>query len=279
MFEFVLPEDTKALSWSSQAPGRRHFDPLIMRFITPFLLEAVFEARRWVSRRLRSPARPVALAQGFCFLAEARSFHLANPAAPISAAPGREALAQRASELLRHGADRLLQSARSLDQETLDEAPSGPRAIAVAREAMGGLLIAQERQRRALSDEREALCLLAFHCARLLSKPPPSGHACDRELDAPQPLLGGKTLLSFFVASRQVDFCGLLLTLGADPEALDHDGRAPMALAENAARSLEGGAGRALAAGAEARAVVSLLQQGVLERSASLAPRSSARRL
>lgn len=227
------------------------------------------------------------------FVRAAASFQLADPRRPFFNAPLPMAqLAERASQLLCDQAESLERAALELETQHQHASRAGPAEI-----QRGYFLISLERQRQQLAREREALCLLAHGCQLVfdpLGAPPPADAehgengpalrpvAMARALDAPHSLLGGQTLLCFFISARHVELCSLLLDLGANGSAPSADGDSPLALAERKARAMEGRSGEALSESRQAQRIANLLQRDALERScakSSLSQRETRSRL
>ena len=137
-----------------------------------------------------------------------------NPVSPIAAGKvGWVERAGHASRLLGTYALELQQAADSLEAsrsrlalaKLFGAAPNAPPSLRQERLALSdasefGVI---ERQRRALSMEREALCLLTANLRRRYGSYHP-GEGVEG-VDEPQPLLSGMTLLAYFVSIRRLD--------------------------------------------------------------------------
>lgn len=236
--------------------------------------------RLWFERMLR--ARRYALADKPChptpaWIREAASFSLleSNPVSSIAA--GKVKWVERAGQAsrllgtyaleLQHAADSLEASRSRLALAKLSGSiPNGPPSLRQERLALSeasefGVI---ERQRRALSTEREALCLLTGNLRRRYGSYQ-SGEAID-EIDAPQPLLSGRTLLAYFVSIRRVDVVELLLEAGSRPDAHCSDDATALSIAACKADAIS----RSCPAANQAAVILFLLESSSLH--ASLGP-------
>lgn len=130
------------------------------------------------------------------------------------------------------------------------------------------MLSSTERQRRALSDEREALCLLAEALRARFAPPRPCV-----DIDAQRPILRGMTLLAYFVGIRRLDAVERLLWAGASPDAPCSDGRDALAIASRKAQAM---AGAPSGAASDASRILALLEERSLA-SAALGPDAPSR--
>lgn len=221
------------------------------------------------ARRYASAQRPAYPAPAWIAAAESFSLMDANPMAPIAAATvGTLEQAGQASRMLLRYALEIQAAADSLEStrkeltisDSFVNSPEGTNfwtrrdRMALAEQS---LLSALERQRRSLSDEREALCLLAGTMRRRLGR----GNAAETRLeplDRPLSLLRGSTLLSYFASIRRLDAVEALLEMGASPDAPNQDGATALSIASRKAEGLAGA--RPGGAAGDAARILSLLE-------------------
>lgn len=84
-------------------------------------------------------------------------------------------------------------------------------------------------------------------------------------INAPKPSLDGKTLLSVFVLSRNMEACQALVAMGADPEAPNDDGSTPVSLAVKKAESFGAAIGGASTALGKTEQILSYLQEASID--------------
>lgn len=233
---------------------------------------------QWIETTLRArryalAAHPATGAPAWVSGAEAFSLLNSNPMAPIAAARvGWLEQAGEASRFTSRYALELQAAADSLDRtrEQLSassvflHSPEGvhftqlPDHQSLAEQTLFNAL---ERQRKALSIEREALCLLSAMLRERYGSIE-AGLALS-VLDAPQTLLSGLTVLAYFVSIRRLDAVEQLLALGALPDAPCSDGSTTaLILAELKAQAYAGS--RSSAAVSQASCILSLLEEASL---------------
>lgn len=227
-------------------------------------IEKLLRARRYA--RADKPLHPTPP-----WIGGAASFSLldANPISSIAAAKVRwMEPAGQASRLLGSYAVEIQHAADALDASRSRLALSkpfvhAPNAATGSRHAPLALSDASEigaieRQRRALSMEREALCLLAASL-RLRYGAADPGAPLARP-DPPHPLLSGMTLLAYFVSIRRVDVVELLLLAGARADAPCLDGSTALSIASLKADAIS----RSCPASSQAALILVLLESSSL---------------
>ena len=118
---------------------------------------------------------------------------------------------------------------------------------------------ALERQRRVLTEEIEALCLLAGNLrhklgSKLLEFSP-------SDVDKQHSVLKGMNLLAYFVGTKRLDAVEYMLFCGASPEAPCSDGSTPLALATKKANAFSGSSG---SSSQESACILAMLEQHCL---------------
>lgn len=135
--------------------------------------------------------------------------------------------------------------------------------------------LANERHRRGLAQEREALSFsTATAQIHLCQAAFPSAWDRFSNVDRPHPELGGQTLLSFYVGARNVAMIDLLLDLGANPAALNEDGSSALLLARLKAEAFFGGASALAHVADQAHGILRSLERHELD---AIAPPGSDR--
>ena len=199
-------------------------------------MRSLLTVRRWIdsflrARRFAGAQRPSHPVPSWIRQAESFSVLHSNPMAHIPAAKiAWLEQAGTASRLLSRYANELQQAANSLEDS---------RAALLANNTPGFSDMPQfgaiERQRRALSLEREAICLLAWALRERYSREFPLPG-----IDEPRALLGGLTTLAYFVSIRRLDAVELLIQAGASPDAQCTGGISAVSLASRKAEALAG---------------------------------------
>ena len=226
-------------------------------------MRLLLAARRWIdtalrARRFANAERPSHPAPAWIRQAESFCVVEANPLAHIPAAKiAWLEEAGSASRLLSRYAIELQQAANSLEDS---------RAALLGSEAPGFPDISHfgaiERQRRALSLEREALCLLARAMRERYARQAPAPG-----IDAPRGRLGGLTTLAYFVSILRLDAVELLIRAGASPDARCADGTDAVGLASRKAEAYAGAP--SCGAALDASCILSLLEARSLNAHAS----------
>lgn len=202
---------------------------------------------RWVeawlrARRFARDSRPFDSGPSWIRAAESFSILDANPMASIPAAKiGWIEAAGDSSRLLSRYSLELQQAAESFE-ESRSRLLDNKLARDVSAFSDSTQFGAIERQRRALSLEREAICLLA-HVLRVRYARLPVAQKAEgfpSLVDKPQILLKGMTLLAYFVAIRRLDAVERLIEAGAAPEAPCLDGSCALSVASRKAEAYAG---------------------------------------
>lgn len=193
---------------------------------------------------------------------------------PIAAARvGWLELAGEASRFMAHYALELQSAADSLEQtrqqlSISENFVNSPEGISLSNRtdrlalAEQSLFNATERQRRSLSLEREALCLLSAALRDKYGRIE-VGEAISI-INAPRSPLSGMTLLAYFVSIRRDDAVELLLAIGADPDSKCLDGMSALDLAERKAEAYT--SSHSSRASVKASTILSLLEAASMER-------------
>lgn len=238
-----------------------------------FPMRLISSLQAWIDTRLREfrfarAAHPSHPAPPWIRAAESFSLFDANPMSSIPAGKiGWIEPAADASRLLARHALELQQAADSLELSRGALASSEIHLPHESARSDSALFGAIERQRRALSSEREALCLFAAALRERYRWPPslrsPSPSA---PIDKPQNLLGGLTLLAYFVSTRRLDAVEKLIEAGARPEAPCLDGSDALTIASRKAEAYAGAP--ASSAAIQASCILSLLESAALSEQA-----------
>jgi hypothetical protein len=230
-------------------------------------IETQLRARRFASAMRPQSSAPPWISSAECFGLDS------NPMSPIAAARvGWLELAGDASRFMARYALELQSAADSLEQtrqqlSISDNFVNSPEGITPSNRserlsfAEQSLFNATERQRRALSLEREALCLLSAALRDKYGRIE-IGDATSN-INAPRAPLSGMTLLAYFVSIRRDDAVELLLSIGADPDAKCSDGMSALDLAERKAEAYT--STHSNRAAAKASTILALLESASME--------------
>jgi hypothetical protein len=220
------------------------------------------------------------------WICESESFSIleANPMSPIAA--GKVGWVERAgiaSRLLSTYAIELQQAVDSLEASrsrlaTAQQFVNAPGTVPQRRQEQFALTDSSEfgiieRQRRALSMEREALCLLTVALRHRFGSWMGVEEAWD--INPPHALLAGMTLLAYFVSIRRGDVVEMLLEAGANPDAPCSYESTALSIASRKADAFAA----ACPAASQAAIILSLLESASLGSQTPCASPSATRRI